>query len=74
MLLTAPQELMEPSPASQASNSSQSPMHDAAKRNGKHSSGLKLRDWQQDKLPEMSLLLLIVEGFMEEAATVVLVI
>ena len=65
---------MDPNPASQALNSSQNPMRDAAKRNGKHSSGLKLKDWQQDKLLEMHLLLLILEGFMEEGVGVVLVI
>ncbi len=74
MLLQAQQELTDPSPALQALNSSQSPMHDAAKRNGKPSSGLKLRDWQQDKLLEMHPLLLIVEGSMEEGMGVVLVI
>ena len=65
---------MDPSPASQALNTSQGPMRDAAKRNGKHSSGLKLKDRQQDKLLEMLLILLIVEGSMEEGVGVVLVI
>ena len=65
---------MDPSPASQALNLSQSLMHDAAKRNGKHLSRLKLRDWQQDKLLEKHLQLLIVEGSMEGGVGVVLVI
>ena len=49
-------------------------MRDAAKRSGKHSSGPRLKNWQQGKRLEIHLILLTVEDFMEEGVGVVLVI